>query len=88
MHRSSSMNQTDLNMTDKLDYLSQLLKDKRQLATLPTMFIHVERLLDQGECQICQLFHIKIKSYIHKFRDQSSSSQSTEFKLSTKFSIT
>ena len=75
-YRSSSTNQADLNMKNKLDYLSQLLKDKGQLATSPNIFIHVERLLDQGECGICQLFHIKTKNYIYKFRNQSSSSPS------------
>jgi len=31
------------------DYLSQLLKDRKQLAAFPNVFIHVERLLDEGE---------------------------------------
>ena len=30
------------------DYLAQLLKDKKQLAALPNVFHHVERLLDDG----------------------------------------
>ncbi|KAI4495035.1 hypothetical protein M0804_001236 [Polistes exclamans] len=30
------------------DYLSQLLKDRKQLAALPNVFIHLERLLDEG----------------------------------------
>ena len=29
------------------EYLAQLLKDRRQLAAVPNMFFHVERLLDQ-----------------------------------------
>ncbi|KAH0567121.1 hypothetical protein KQX54_006815 [Cotesia glomerata] len=29
------------------DYLSQLLKDRKQLAAFPNVFIHVERLLDE-----------------------------------------
>ena len=32
------------------DYLAQLLKDKKQLTALPNVFIHVERLLDDGKC--------------------------------------
>ena len=32
------------------DYLAQLLKDKKQLAAFPNVFIHMERLLDDGEC--------------------------------------
>lgn len=32
------------------DYLAQLLKDRKQLAAFPNVFIHVERLLDEGEC--------------------------------------
>ncbi len=31
------------------DYLGQLLKDKKQLAAFPNVFIHVERLLDDGK---------------------------------------
>lgn len=31
------------------DYLSQLLKDRKQLAAFPNVFIHVERLLDEGK---------------------------------------
>lgn len=34
------------------DYLSQLLKDRKQLAAFPNVFIHVERLLDEGESVI------------------------------------
>ncbi|CAH0553442.1 unnamed protein product [Brassicogethes aeneus] len=30
------------------DYLAQLLKDRKQLAAFPNVFIHVERLLDEG----------------------------------------
>ncbi|CAF3440035.1 unnamed protein product [Rotaria sp. Silwood1] len=40
--------QTDPSLTDNPEYLSQLLKDKRQLAAVPNMFMHIERLLDQG----------------------------------------
>ncbi|KAL7303476.1 hypothetical protein TKK_0004657 [Trichogramma kaykai] len=29
------------------DYLSQLLKDRKQLVAFPSVFIHVERLLDE-----------------------------------------
>ena len=31
------------------DYLAQLLKDKKQLAAFPNVFLHVERLLDDGK---------------------------------------
>lgn len=31
------------------DYLAQLLKDRKQLAAFPNVFLHVERLLDEGE---------------------------------------
>ncbi len=41
--------QTDPNLTDAPEYLSQLLKDRRQLAAVPNMFFHVPRLLDQGK---------------------------------------
>lgn len=39
--------QTDPSLTDNPEYLSQLLKDRRQLAAVPNMFMHLERLLDQ-----------------------------------------
>ncbi|CAF0830670.1 unnamed protein product [Didymodactylos carnosus] len=39
--------QTDQSLTDNPEYLAQLLKDKRQLAAVPNMFTHIERLLDQ-----------------------------------------
>jgi protein quaking len=49
-HRTSPpATQTDPSLTDNPEYLSQLLKDKRQLAAVPNMFIHIERLLDQGQ---------------------------------------
>ena len=40
----------DNNNTQSIaDYLAQLLKDKKQLAAFPNVFIHMERLLDDGE---------------------------------------
>lgn len=45
------------------DYLAQLLKDRKQLAAFPNVFIHVERLLDEGEffllplCEFSRIFH-------------------------------
>ena len=36
---------TEVNTTE---YLAQLLKDKKQLAAFPNVFIHLERLLDEG----------------------------------------
>lgn len=49
-YRSSPpANQSDVSLTDTPEYLSQLLKDRRQLAAIPNMFFHAERLLDQGK---------------------------------------
>lgn len=31
------------------DYLAQLIKDRKQLAAFPNVFLHVERILDEGE---------------------------------------
>lgn len=31
------------------EYLAQLIKDKNQLAAFPNVFIHLERLLDEGK---------------------------------------
>jgi len=44
---SPPITQTDPSLTDNPEYLAQLLKDKRQLAAVPNMFMHIERLLDQ-----------------------------------------
>jgi len=35
--------------TNSPEYLVQLLKDKRQLQTVPGCFVHLERILDEGE---------------------------------------
>ena len=53
MHFPSSAGQNangTVHKTD-LDYLSQLLKDKKQLAAFPNVFTHVERLVDEGDKQ-------------------------------------
>ena len=36
------------------EYLAQLLKDKKQLAAFPNVFLHLERLLDEGTLNLCQ----------------------------------
>jgi hypothetical protein len=36
---------TEVNSTE---YLAQLIKDKNQLAAFPNVFIHLERILDEG----------------------------------------
>lgn len=37
------------NAANTADYLAQLLKDKKQLAAFPNVFLHLERLLDDGK---------------------------------------
>lgn len=34
------------------EYLAQLLKDKKQIAAFPNVFLHLERLLDEGNLLI------------------------------------
>lgn len=47
------------NTTSIADYLAQLLKDKKQLAAFPSVFMHVERLLDEEINKVrANLFHI------------------------------
>ncbi|XP_071550958.1 protein held out wings isoform X2 [Panulirus ornatus] len=47
------------NTTSIADYLAQLLKDKKQLAAFPSVFLHVERLLDEEINKVrANLFHI------------------------------
>ncbi len=36
------------------DYLAQLLKDRKQLGAFPNVFLHVERLLDEGKYPMLQ----------------------------------
>lgn len=47
--RHNSIELTAANTQSIADYLAQLLKDKKQLAALPNVFHHVERLLDEGK---------------------------------------
>ena len=50
-----SLNNNHYNMSNTqsiADYLAQLLKDKKQLAAFPNLFLHVERLLDEGKPNI------------------------------------
>ena len=34
------------------EYLAQLLKDKKQIQAFPSVFMHLERLLDEGKWQV------------------------------------
>ena len=47
---------TNNNTQSIADYLAQLLKDKKQLTAFPNVFVHLERLLDDGKkfCLICR----------------------------------
>ena len=51
---------TNNNTQSIADYLAQLLKDKKQLAAFPNVFVHMERLLDDGKLYImlssCPIF--------------------------------
>ncbi|OWR45881.1 held out wing [Danaus plexippus plexippus] len=38
------------------DYLAQLLKDRKQLAAFPNVFMHMERLLDEGSLRLTELW--------------------------------
>jgi len=42
------MRHSTLLSTNSPEYLVQLLKDKRQLQTVPGCFVHLERILDEG----------------------------------------
>lgn len=48
LHNNNNMSNTQ----SIADYLAQLLKDKKQLAAFPNIFLHVERLLDEGKQQL------------------------------------
>jgi hypothetical protein len=46
--QSHSGSNTDGQLSCTIEYLAQLIKDTKQLQTLPNVFIHVERLLEEG----------------------------------------
>ena len=49
---SQMLRMGDNNNTQSIaDYLAQLLKDKKQLAAFPNVFVHMERLLDDGKLE-------------------------------------
>lgn len=48
--QSHSGSNTDGQLSCTIEYLAQLMKDTKQLQTLPNVFIHVERLLEEGTC--------------------------------------
>ena len=49
-HPRMRMGEATNNNTQSIaDYLAQLLKDKKQLAAFPNVFVHMERLLDDGK---------------------------------------
>ena len=50
---AAMMNNTNNNTQSIADYLAQLLKDKKQLAAFPNVFVHLERLLDDGKHPPC-----------------------------------
>jgi hypothetical protein len=44
------------------DYLAQLLKDKKQLAAFPNVFVHMERLLDDGKFE--DMINVGVKTHM------------------------
>jgi len=48
-----TMRQSAVLSTNSPEYLVQLLKDKRQLQAVPGCFVHLERILDEGEPPTC-----------------------------------
>ncbi len=53
------------------DYLAQLLKDKKQLSAFPNVFLHVERLLDDGKNDK-PLALGDVISYLHRWQPRHS----------------
>lgn len=57
------MSEQSSNSTQSIaDYLAQLLKDRKQVTAFPNVFMHVERLIDEGECLPFACFEIKLDS--------------------------
>ncbi|XP_054164048.1 protein held out wings-like isoform X2 [Oppia nitens] len=44
---TTNSSNNNVSMQSTADYLAQLLKDRKQLAAFPTVFLHIERLLDE-----------------------------------------
>lgn len=50
------------------DYLAQLLKDRKQITAFPNMFMHVERLIDEGKYLSFALLINAYRRPIFRFR--------------------
>lgn len=44
---------SNVNTQSIADYLAQLLKDRKQVTAFPNVFVHVERLIDEGRTLMC-----------------------------------
>lgn len=56
------MKMTEMNAVNTqsiADYLAQLLKDRKQITAFPNMFMHVERLIDEGNASRDNVYAIK-----------------------------
>ena len=63
IHPGPGPNMCENNNTQSIaDYLAQLLKDKKQLAAFPNVFLHLERLLDDGKHLHENLLHFYVNS--------------------------
>lgn len=51
--QSPTLQQQPGTMQSTADYLAQLLKDRKQLTAFPNVFLHVERILDDGKWTVC-----------------------------------
>lgn len=57
LHGGSGLPHTvPANTASIADYLAQLIKDKKQLAAFPNVFLHVERILDEGKFPYLYIF--------------------------------
>lgn len=51
-----------INTQSIADYLAQLLKDRKQVTAFPNVFMHVERLIDEGELKkICLYLVLRVE---------------------------
>lgn len=56
--QSSSTNSNSSNHNYTFEYWSQLMKDSKQLQTFSNLFMHVERLLDEGNSILRRIFRV------------------------------
>lgn len=54
-----------INGTNSADYLAQLIKDRNRLAAFPNVFVHIQRLVDNGKSMCCYCTCLTLLTTLH-----------------------